>query len=746
MNRIGYLVIAVLIVGLAAYLFWPQAVVGEGVPLFDRPEPAEFVVKAAGLEQRVTGRTVTVAGLDRPVDAQRVAGLWTMLHAIAVPKAKIVDPVAPDQLSAYGIDGTREISATAPTALTLRWGESGGNGYIWDGHRLFNVPEPAVARLETAAGRLDVMAALPSAGSIERIDTGAAVVERTATGWRDTRHPERATCTVRAGHLLGRIAALQLANLAPAAATEPACVLHVSSAHPAEEHVVTLGAMPGGAAGGTIAVDALPAQRIGIDEFTGWKHDCDELAHDYLVDLDPGQARVDIEHVVAQLGGRPWFSADRRQASFRPGETDWDVSWEGGREAASEDSVASLLAVLAAIPIEDSAAGPSPLPASLTARRLCLVHQNGGIDDITIDGDQAWTPTHHGRVAVLPAMLASLEPATLLDRALTVPAPERVEKLQRQEFAHQPPAQEVVARAEDGTWSRTFPAPAPGTSRAAVDAVVVGRLARALCAARATSVRLLTDEDRATLEHPVFELDARFAPRAAGAPSMEIADERDTVPQDRGFAFAPESPAQAATNAGGGGAWRAVDKEGGVSYLLDAETVDILRAPIDADALYPVVPGLVRTIEVVTAKERYVIERGDQGWTVRDADAANGSSPPSPPEPANEIEVRRLFRDLAELRALSREPTAAPLLPTAASATICCAMPASAGETERLTLTIGGAENGSAPASIDSTRPQTPVPKGRVRLAAAAIIKIAPQRSRFVAPSAVPSAPQPLSP
>jgi hypothetical protein len=712
MNRIGYLVVAALVVALAGYAFWPEAVTDEIVHLHEGPIPDAFTVRIAGVDQIVDPKGVRIGGLARPVDLARVSTLWSTIDAVGAPKGKVVAKIGEADLAAYGIDGARAIDPVGGGGWRLRWGVSGGLGYCWDGHRVLCVPAAICERLDGAARRLDDQALLP--GAIDRVTVGETRLERVGASWRDAARPDSPTLSVRASRLLSLIGALKLESLAPAApaAGEPKPLLSFAlhTTGPDGDHRLRL--LPDGDAAVAV-VDELPPQRLVAPVAAAWQLAVDDLGRDVLLDIDAETMRVDGEHLVAEMGGHPWFTVDRRQISYRAGETDWDVSWSGGREVAAEEQLVAVYRMLCDVAVERAATGPDLSPLSPLARRFRVAMQDGGVSELTIDGDRAWTPTHHGRLARATA-LAELQPAALLDLALLNAPPERVSKVQVQVHDLAPERAEVLARAEDGAWSRTYASSAAGAAKGPVDPVAVVRLARAFCAARAASARLLQDEDRAGLERPACEVALRLEPKSKGAPSMEITDERDTVPQDHGFAFYRDAA----------GAWRAVDVEGGVSYVVDEELVELARRPLDSDLAFPLVPGLVRRIEIARGATRYALARSGSEWTVElDLAKAGGAA-------ADPNEVRRLMRALGELRVTARSPKAEPLLPAKAAAVVACVMPGVIGD-ERLTLTLAEPRGGSAEASVDSTSSATAVPPGRVAIPLGSLDEVAPQPARF---------------
>ena len=107
--------------------------------------------------------------------------------------------------------------------------------------------------------------------------------------------------------------------------------------------------------------------------------------------------------------------------------------------------------------------------------------------------------------------------------------------------------------------------------------------------------------------------------------------------------------------------WRAVEKESGISYVVDAELMDLLQAPLNDDQVMPLVPSLVTRIEINGPGGRYALVRQDENWFVQLLDATGRTT--GEPQLAEAVEVRRFLRLLTSLRSLRSEPDAGPLAP-----------------------------------------------------------------------------------
>jgi hypothetical protein len=682
MGRTGYAIVLLLIAALAGVVFWPEPRTDDRVAVIPAGErPASFRLHTPAFDQEVAGDTVRIAGVERPLDPDKADHLWNYLGQLGLAKRLVVEGVAEAQLSAYGLDGGRELAAAT---VRLRWGAVDGRAYLWEGvsRRVFAASPAVVTSIDELTRRLD-RDQLVNPARLSRLEASVGA-QRTALvsdgrDWHDELLTRRPPFARRVERLKGLLAALRLDDLAakpPAGEPDLATVrLERDRALPGLGQVVRLW-NAGEAA--LVQVDALPPQRLAPAQAREWREALADLSRDFIVDLASTFAASPLTEVLVARGGTELFRLEKHGLRDREqGLSQWDVVWPGGRETADGEAAASLASAFDHLAVGDAQPrGPEPLPAEATTidfvfqidqrhERLAFAPAAGGF--------QVWGPAYRGTAAALPPELAGLGPERMLDLGLIGRGAERVTKLQRvfRDEAGAPRA-EVFALDAAGSWRQTHPAEARARP---VDQLAVERLARVVCVARARSARFLTAADRALLAAPAFELDLRFAPVTVRH-SNDNARLDDTTDQDVGLACARE-----------GDAWRVVDKEGAVSFLVDAEVVDLLRLPLSDNLVLPLLPGQVRRIEVLTPEGGYVLAADAAGaaWTAQAVDAAGK---PGAKQAADPTEVRRYLRRLATLRAARTDPKAAPLQASEAQATVACVLP-SGDATERMVLSIG---------------------------------------------------------
>jgi hypothetical protein len=727
MGRVAYAILAALILGLLWYLFRPDVQVEAQVALLSAAPPQQYHLQAPGLAQDIDHQLVSLKGLKRPLDIAKADAWWGYLRQLSAPQALVVPGISEPQLKAYGIDGSRELSASA---LRLRWGEADGKGYLWDGisGRIFACRAEVVRHLDSLAVRFD-RASLVDVEKLAgfSLTRGALVTSAVEQGgeWRDAGHPGRPPLTTRVQLVLVLLSALRLDDFSTPAPSGIPDIGELRLSRGGEalaiEQRVRLWSAGGGA---LVAVDDLPAQALSAAAARTWRAALADVERDYVVELRRRFAVSPLTELLVLKGGSLKFRLEKHGLrDVSEGLSQWDVVWPSGREIASGEAasqIALALDTLAVDGVTPGAAGDTP-PADATVLdfvfQLDLHHER-----IAISGAPGkwtlWGPTHRGNVAELPPLLAHLDPANMLDLGLIDRPWSQVVKIQRISRRPGQQAEEVFAVDAGGTWRQTFPADARARQ---IDQLAIEQLARAACAARAQSARFVTAEDRGVISDPDFEFDLRFLPRQVKH-SSDTARLDETTDQDLGFCFRRE-----------GESWRAVNREAGVSYLLGADAVELLRTTVADNLVMPLVPSLVRRIEVVAPNVHYLLSEDSGSWT---AHALDHELKEGPAQQADAVEVRRLLRRLAGLRAARIEAKAAPLSAKEAVASVVCEQPVGAVK-EVITLSIGALAPGAGEVvlSAETTATTHHPPPGRCYLpvsAAALIAELTPPLARLL--------------
>jgi len=711
MNRWGYLAVILLIVALGVYAFTPLVATGDDIVLWQGDPPDTFTILDPTLKQEAEHGLLLIHGCVRIIDNVKSEQFWGILHQVPVPAKTVISPVVADQLSAYGIDQQHGVVTPEKTLL---WGTSGDHGYIWDGTRILTISLPDYLSLVHAAQRFDEPALLHGADSIDQLTVGDLSLGLRDQAWRDLTHPARPTLSTRMGRLLTWIVNLTLDRFSATPVTGTPTVV-MTFRIMGKDHRLAVYLVPGPptdpAPSALVVVDDLPAQTVSQAHLADLTTIIADLHRDWLLDISSAVVRSRVTQLNVVSSTSPSFTVTRREGAYRVGDTHWEISWQGGEEDAAEDTLVRILGALCNLAVDHADPGPNLAPASPFRKIFRITMQGGESYTVSIDGLNIWTSDFHGRLSQ-PTTLSEIQPAELLDRSLLIAAPDRINKLQR--ITTLPPLlKEVVTRDDNGTWMRTYPVTAP------VDAVAIGRLTRALCESVALSARLTTDEDRAALPSAPLVLDLRLAPLALGAPRMDISNERDTVPHNRGFSFYQDA----------GHSWRAVDVEGGVAYEVSPELVDVLRQPFQSDALYPLVPSLVTRIAITTADGTYALSRSNETWAL--SPAAPGSGPAPAVDP---LEVRRYLRTLSELGSTQRFPDREAVLPARAALVVTCTMPTIDGS-EQLLLAMAAPDAQGAALSVSSNVAGAALPQGQALVDAATAQALLAPRSRFLLPA-----------
>lgn len=718
MTRLGWAILLVIVAALGWYVLRPApSTAVERVRVWQGAQPGTYRLRANGLDQRISGRTVALEGHVLPLAEEAANGLWNQLTMLSTTSDRVVAGVPRADVGAYGI--AADDRRLEGEGVDLGWATKDGEGYVYDWARgtLHLVGAESTARLDRLGDRLDEGRLIPLLEPIAA-EVDALRLVRRGADWLAAYDPMRPPFQVRMRALGERIGSLRLADLAgvlPAGARpvgrarlEYPPGSAVPAGLPVAYEVVVFA--DGEGDGGWVRANAWPAQRLDRAALDGWLELLADFREDRLFNIAPGILGLGVDEVAVSRGGEPWFRLVSRNAQDLDDITSrWDVVWEGGREYADPSCAVRLVEAFNGMAVDFPrirAAVEPPWPDAIAVRLLGKgIHQPLVLE---LDGRAVRSPTHVAWARTLPPPLDAISPDAFLDTLIAGRAPERVRKIQRRLLDRRPPHEEVLTMDERGVWARTWPAAGP------VDQVAVQRLARAIAIGRAARARFAGAAERARAADPELEVAFRFAAKPAGK-ANDYNELEETTTSDLGLSLWRED-----------GTWRALAADAGVVYDLADDLVDLLRQPLDEPLVLPLVPALVRTIALAAGERALTLRRVGDEWRMQ-AGADQG--------PASAIEARRLLRDLAGLVALRRIPGAA-LDPGDLAGTVAIELPGMDREApERLLMQIGrpgaaGVAADEAAVFVESTRAGA-LAAGRAVVPAAAVAGLVPDPGRF---------------
>ena len=743
MGKLGYVFAALLVVVLGTYALWPTPEITT-VKLLTVDKPVEAWNSTVGtLTQKVTKeRTLITIGTktyDFATDTEKMNGVWSTLGSIAVLPAKVIDNIGAAQLPEYGVDGTHSVE-TADGTLRICWGGSGGQAYVWNSatRKLFSVDPNMLPGLDNAAKPVAKTQVLQMAGSPSRLTVDGLALIIQDGQWIPELFRNRPPFNPRVSALFGDLSRTSIDDLQgvqvfglPVIGTVELSAIPGS---PSSAGPFAVGPQPprvitvySSGVDGAIAITGYPAQRVDAARIAGLKAVFAAFRRDVLLDLFSSIGREDVLRVTVVRDGKSWWSLERRDKPPAVGGFFWDVVWPGGRESAPDNVVEQLGTLVSSTMVRDAALNPKGLE-QLPAGAIRVTFQSDRPDgrpvEFALAAGDLLTPTHRARLADDGALLAALEPSHQLDNRLTRREPSRVAKVQRR-FRDEPvPRDEVVVRSEGGTWARTYPKPATG-GPPPVESAAMDRLVRAISAARMQETTLIAatmrdEASRALLANADFELDVRFAAVAGGQASNDETDLDLSAAQDWGIALKRD-----------GTRWIGVDKDLGLRFVLDDDTVEEFRRPFEAGQVYPVVASVVNLVEMSgIGGTKTALRRDGVAWTVTIGTESAA--------PAEVVAVRRYFRTLGALTVpdgktldmRAPEPT-----PSEVVASITCTVPSVAGDpfatSEQLTLAILKPLANGTPVHVWSNRATSRFPRGRAIVPGAVVAELLPDPASF---------------
>ncbi|MBA3685133.1 MAG: hypothetical protein H0W72_07825 [Planctomycetes bacterium] len=715
MTKYGWIILGLIVVALAGYVFWPEGgAVVVPTPVLAGRKPDTYTLVAGGLTQEISPGRVRLAGHDLPLEAAKSEALWNhvaFLHALP----ERIRVVAPADLASYGIDPARRRLTGGD--VDLSWGTSGEDGYCHDvvSGRLFVIGIANARRLDALAVRLDRARLLAIERGIDGLSIDGVHLESRGGELHVAGAPWRTAFSARVRTLAMLISDLALGDLAATVPVDARLVATLGLSippgrgengavnAPAEHHIVRLFQR---ADAGLASVDGLPPQSIEPLRMRELTAALAAFAEDRLFAVgDPLQGHA-MKAAIVWRAGVEWFRLESRTRELDDQTSTWDIVWSGGREVAEMGAADRLIAAineLAVAGLRMCTPFEEPWPGA-----LAIELRGPGMPRTVLElaPGMARSATQVGRIVRLPPLLADLAPDRFLDTLIVGKPVDRIAKLQRQIHDQDPVIREAYVRSASGTWERTFPAPA------SADQQSLQRLARAIAQARGLDVRFAGPADRAILDRPAIEVDLRFSAKGEGK-AHDMAAVEDTVAQDWGLAIGRVD-----------GLWRAVDKDGVVAWRVDDEFVELMREALADRLVLPLVPSQVKRLRVAAVgAEAYELAPVAGRWRIGAASSAD------------DVEVRRLLRRLANLQANRQVPgTALAVVDRAGSLFI--DLPSIDAPYERLTLHIGkpgaaGAAADEVALSAESSRADA-LPLQCSFLPATVLDELLPGRERFV--------------
>lgn len=722
MSKRGYLILGVLLLALVGYLAWPQGGAGgERYELLAERPAGGFTLSTAAHEQVVRGERVTIDGVERPLDPERVERLWSILERMASAH----EPIPPGgELAAYGIGpaATRLLA----DRLELRWGVKEDTGWVFDAgeRRLYRFDPRAVDALEQASARLDRRELLRLVGDPVAIEIGDQRLEPElgaggeVVAWRFAAAADRPPATGRVHRLIEWLRARELEDLAgrlPETAGAAALTIRLTAAD--DQRLIELYR---GGDGAWLRVAEQPPQPLDpavADELTALAA---AFERDLLFDLPIPRGASPVSTVTVTRGDELVFRAERGDlGDTNPeGASTWELTWSGGRETASADVGRRFLAALVGLPVTAVEArdrpldDPPPVAGAVETVELGGTMAGGGVW-LQLDGERLAAPGYTARAEDLPELLRELAPGSALSRELLRVPPARLSKLQRVRFEDGTIDAEVLRRGQGG-WTLVVvggdPAAPERRAPQPVSASAVQQLVGAVLMASAETVALATPADLGIREDPGRrELALRIDPLTIDKAS-DLDRVEETATREWGLAMRrlPD------------GGWEAVDFDGVLRYRLDHELVEQWFAPVRSRAVLAIQPSRVERIAVTPAEGLaydLVQEGGD--WAVVLADDRRF--------PADPTSLRAYLGTLARLEAERIDPEGLPLAPDGSGHGLLeLELPGFDGRPQRLSLVVGPLVDGRVPASTGA---------GRLVLRPEAAAELFPVVGTFLAPA-----------
>ncbi|NRA40233.1 MAG: hypothetical protein HRU15_18960 [Planctomycetes bacterium] len=703
MSKIGYLAVSLLLCVMLWYLFGDSTVV-RNVHIFKQILPEEFIVQLPGWKQEVRGEDLRINGIERPMARNGVKSLRKYLKRMRVPGDRIIEDVDVADLSAYGINGDRELRFNDQR---FRWGINGQGGYLWNENtaEIFVMRANAIESLDKYCKRFDDQTLLSGLDRIRSINLGELQLNRLSQygGWIADKNMHRPAFNSRGNALVGYLKQLKLISLTGVDHKNAQEILRISlemlddSKHDYvflqrdQEYFMQ--------------VDQLPMQKCSARQWQSLQHVLDELDKDYLFDFSMDMEGLPFDRIIIEHGGSESYRLQRhgiQDVSYDiPGYSYWSMQWPGGREAANSEigyrlfalfnqTAVSDVQLLDDVAVEASAADPQVASIILMSGEEVTARLNWHKDNTLVG------PFHRAKITDenlvhLPIQYAQLfDPGMFLNPHILPIDMRRIEKIQRIYYDEQDVKSksyygELLNRHSQTDWQRSLYVKLDGRKQHRsenADGMACTRLAMFLSQLQAKKVELMAVENLTLMEDPQYGFDIRIAAwdNQKGEDDQIL---EETLARDWGMSLKNID-----------GIWWAMNRAQTVRYQLSEEHVNELMSGVQDTYLFSGVVSHIQSMDVKLQEEHYFLKQGRDQWSLHlDDQQHDHENHQQHVHPVAAHQIRSYMRSLSLLRALDIDEEAPVISAETADVIIAISLPGIDEVSEQISLFIAAVDD-----------------------------------------------------
>lgn len=729
MNKIGYAIVSLLMLGMLWYLFiYNQA--DREFRVFADILPHTFTLRSADWQQEISNGSLVINNIQRILEAGKVKTLRRYLHRMRVRGDRIIADVAVADLSAYGITDTNELRFDQQR---YRWGISGQTGYIWNENsaNVYVVSDKVVTNLNRYSGRFDDQTLVSGLGQVQTLDTGAVKLTRVSVygGWMADDQQDRPPFTSRGNKVMGFLKGLKCMSLTGVDSTGAQEIQRIQlSMTDASEHTYIFLQRD---AEYFVAVDALPVQKISQRQWRTLEGHLKELDKDYLFDFPMGMEGLPFDRIIIQHGGVENFRLQRygvQDESYDiAGYSYWSVQWSGGREAADSEAAYRFFALFNYTPVTDTQLQPAEAPTD--AKTVSIILMDGEEKELArMDWSADNTLQAKFYRAKIDAEYLSEIPieykqlfngSSFLNPYLLPADARRIEKIQRlyypgRDVNNDVPYQgELLVKQSQSNWQRTLYDTIGGVGRTEdADGMACSRLAMTLVNMKALSVELVNVDNMQEMKEPQYGFDLRLS---AWGDQKGDDDQllEETLARDWGMSLKYVNDQ-----------WWAMSRAQTVRYQLADEDVQSLLGGIQDTYLFSGIVSHIRSIDIQLIDDAFTLKRKSNAWNVLRAGEEQA---------ADQLQIRRFLKDVSGLRAVDIDE-AAPVISAAQAEAIVAISQLGIDEIhEQVTLFVSGLTGESAYVQVSAQSSSGAHPfSGVARVQRAQIMTLIRQHAWFL--------------